>query len=98
MASFIEKLDGGDPMFRSRIFLSVLLAASSFLAGNSARCADESKEVEALQRDIEKMRMRLAASKTGTSVTATVDKSVENKFGPNAQVASKSGKVEISGL
>jgi hypothetical protein len=52
--------------------------------------------VEKLKKEVEDLRKERAASKpVGTGV---VDKVVENKYGPNAPVTTKTGKLTLGGL
>lgn len=58
--------------------------------------ADLKKELEMLKKEIEDIRKEKATSRpVGTGV---VDKMVDNKYGPNATVTTKQGKLTIGGL
>jgi hypothetical protein len=75
------------------------LGLAVFAIPGKVRAADDGelrKEVQALKKEIEDLRKDKAASKP--LAASKVDKAVDNKYGPNATVTTKEGKLTISGL
>jgi len=73
------------------------LAALLFAVTCGVRAADEKAEIEALKRDIEDLRKRLSATSAPTR-SSGVERSLDNRYGPNATATTKSGKLTIGGL
>jgi len=76
-----------------------LLAALLFAVTCGVRAADdkEKAEIDALRKDIEDLRKRLNASSAPTR-SSGVERTLDNRYGPNATVTTKSGKLTIGGL
>jgi len=73
-----------------------LVAIGLPFRAQAASDSDLKKELESLKREIEDLRKeRTAARPVGTGV---VDKMVDNKYGPDAVVKTKQGKLTIGGL
>jgi len=86
-------------MFRNKLVACLGLTAGMTLGFTSLRAADDGelrKEVQELKKEIEALRKDKAASKPMAS--SNVDKAIDNKYGPNATVTTKEGKLTISGL
>jgi hypothetical protein len=68
-----------------------------FVASGSVRAADASNaEIESLRKEIESLRKSIKSSDgVGRS---NVDKAMDSKYGPNAGVTTKAGKLTIGGL
>jgi len=79
-----------------RSYLAVLLAAMVFVAIPATKAADTNAELEKLRQDIDDIRKKLNQPAPG--MRSSVDKAVDGKYGPNAAVTTKSGKLTISGL
>jgi hypothetical protein len=61
-----------------------------------ARASEQSAEIEQLKKDIEQLRQQLS---TSTAMPKSpVDKALESKYGPNATVTTRTGKLTIGGL
>jgi len=73
------------------------LAALLFAVTCGVRAADEKAEIEALKKDIEDLRKRLSATSAPTR-SSGVERSLDNRYGPNATTTTKSGKLTIGGL
>jgi hypothetical protein len=69
------------------------LVAASAAAGASEE--DLRKELELVKKEVEALRQQRATSKP---IGTQVEKLVENKYGPNAPVSTKAGKLSLSGL
>jgi len=75
------------------------LGLAVFAIPSNVRAADDSelrKEMQAMKKEIEELRKDKAASKP--LAHSSVDKAIDNKYGPNAGVTTKEGKLTISGL
>ena len=83
-------------MPRTRTSVGCLLAALMFVVSSGVRAADEKAEIEALKKDIEDLRKRLNA--TSAPARSGVERTLDNRYGPNATVSTKSGKLTIGGL
>jgi hypothetical protein len=65
----------------------------------AVRAADNTQaEVDALKKDIEDLRKKLNSMSSGPAMKSSVDRALDSKYGPNASVSTKSGKLTISGL
>src|SRR5579862_9937567 len=84
-------------MPRMRNCVGCLLAALMFAVTCGVKAADEKAEIEALKKDIEDLRKRLNASSAPTR-SSGVERSLDNRYGPNATVTTKSGKLTVGGL
>ena len=84
-------------MVRIRGLVAVLVAAMTVFINCATRAEDNSKEIQALQQDIETLRRQLRESNQG-GVRSTVDKALESKYGPGATVTTKTGKLVVGGL
>jgi len=86
-------------MVRIQRILAALLAALIFVVPVSAIAAADasSAEIEQLKKDIEQLRKQLQGSSTAMP-RSSVDTALAGKYGPNAAVTTKSGKLNISGL
>jgi hypothetical protein len=96
-SQFKEK---GEQKMRMRVSMGALaalglcLSIGVGLAGES----DLRAEVDSLRREIEAMRAKNAAA-TAQPTSSTVDKALTSgKYGPNAAVTTKTGKLTMSGL
>ena len=84
---------------RIKLSTSVLLLSGAALLPVSLRAADDGelrKEVQELKKEIESLRKEKTTSKPLAG--SAVDKAIDNKYGPNATVTTKEGKLTISGL
>jgi len=86
-------------MVRIQGILAALLAALIFVVPSSALVAADASEAEIaqLKKDIESLRKSLAGS-SAAMPKSSVDKMVEGKYGPNATVTTRNGKLTIGGL
>jgi len=82
---------------RNCLLLVVLgMVAIGFPVTSQAADSELRKELEMLKKEIEDLRKEKAAARpVGTGV---VDQMVDNKYGPNAKVTTKQGKLTIGGL
>ncbi|MCY3022942.1 MAG: porin [Planctomycetota bacterium] len=69
-----------------------MVVPSSVLAGEATQA-----EIDALKKDIEQLRKQLSSS-SAAMPKSPVDEAVRGKYGPNATVTTKNGKLTISGL
>jgi hypothetical protein len=79
-----------------RVTLAGLLAALLLTATGIASAAT-STELDALKRDVEDLRRRVMAQQA-PAARSSVDTVLENKYGPNAPVTTRTGKLQIGGL
>lgn len=86
-------------MVRIQGFVAALLAALILVVPASVRAAGDasSAEIEQLKKDVEKLRRQLSESSTAMP-RSNVDKMVEGKYGPNACVTTRAGRLTIGGL
>ena len=85
-------------MVRIRVLVAVLLAAMTIVIPCASRAADATQaEIDALQKDIETLRKQLRDSQAG-GVRSTVETAMTNKFGPQASVTTRYGKLTMGGL
>ncbi|HYG74026.1 MAG TPA: porin [Planctomycetota bacterium] len=85
-------------MVRIRGTVAALLAAMFLVLPCAVRAGEATTaEVDALKKDVEELRRKLQTVSTSMPKTS-VDKALENKYGPNAKVTTKSGKLTLSGL
>jgi hypothetical protein len=54
--------------------------------------------VDDLRKEVEDLRKRISSKERDTSPIRSVDSAMDSKYGPNAQVTTKAGKLEIGGL
>lgn len=73
------------------------LLATLMLVACSVRAASEAAEIDALKKDIEDLRRKLNSA-TAPSARSSVDRALGDKYGPNAAVTTKTGRLNISGL
>jgi len=86
----------GGGVYAMRWELCWLLCGLLVCSGIGFAETDLRKEIDALRKEVELMRQeKVARSPIGTGV---VDKMVDNKYGPNAKVTTKQGKLKIGGL
>jgi hypothetical protein len=85
-------------MLQMRKSIACLLAAAVLILPSVVMAADA--EVEQLKRDIEDLRKQLRNVSTThtTTVSSGCDKCLDSKYGPNAVVTTKNGKLTIGGL
>src|SRR5947207_2188895 len=85
-------------MLQMRKCIACLLAAAVLILPSVVMAADA--EVEQLKRDIEDLRKQLRNVSTThtTTVSSGCDKCLDSKYGPNAVVTTKNGKLTIGGL
>ena len=63
------------------------------------RAADVSQaEFEQMRKDLDELRKWRSTAQTVTPVHSSVEKALDSKYGPNAPVTTKNGKLTISGL
>ena len=84
------------PQRRTAAWAAALLSLFLSCPAGSAVDDDVRKELEALRQEISALRREKSISKAPIETTAA--KVVENKYGPNASVATKQGKLTIGGL
>ena len=86
-------------MARIHVIVAALLAALLLVAPASVKAAadNSSAEIEQLKKDIEQLKKQLAGSSM-TMPKSKVEEAVAGKFGPNAPVTTRSGKLTIGGL
>src|SRR5207244_2754762 len=78
--------------------LLALVVASILIVPCTIMAADASTaEVEQLKRDIEDLRKQLRTVSAPTR-TSSVERALDSKYGPNANVTTKNGKLTIGGL
>jgi hypothetical protein len=83
-------------MWKLQMATGAGLVALACCVSGFAGDADIRAELEKVKKEVEELRKEKAASKpVGAGV---VDKVVDNKYGPNATVSTKQGKLTISGL
>jgi hypothetical protein len=82
-------------MVHKRTCLAAMVAML-FFATTAVFAADA--EIENLRKEIEDLRKRLNASSGSSIGRSSVDKAMDSKYGPNAGVVTKAGKLTISGL
>ena len=83
-------------MVRMKSLVGLFLAAL-VLVVPAVKAADASQaEIDQLKRDIEDLRKRLNSSSAPRS--SNVERALDSKYGPNASVTTKNGKLTISGL
>ena len=88
-------------MLHKRTCIASLLAALLMVVSFGACAAENtSAEVDALKKDVEDLRRRLAqvSGPVAPRGTAALDRALENKYGPNATVTTHNGRLTISGL
>jgi hypothetical protein len=84
-------------MARMRILAGLILAAL-ILVVPAVKAADATQaEVDQLKRDVEDLRKRLNTASAAPR-TSSVERALDSKYGPNATVTTKNGKLTISGL
>jgi phosphate-selective porin len=71
------------------------LIALVCIAG-SGICADTSPTIDDLRREVEQLRQRIADK--ATPVSRQIDARVADRFGPNASVSTRAGRLQIGGL
>jgi len=82
-----------------RVTLTGLLAALLLIGTGSALAAAPSQtEIDALKRDVEALRAKVMAQSSAAPVRSSVEQVLENKYGPNANVTSRTGKLQFGGL
>jgi hypothetical protein len=80
-----------------RVFpTAVVLAAALAAAVRAEDDADLRKQIETIKKDVEELRRERAA--TRPSPVLKSDTLLENKYGPNAAVSTKEGKLTVGGL
>jgi len=85
-------------MVRLKSLVGLILAALVLVVPYTIKAADATQaEVDQLKRDIEDLRKRLNSS-TAAPRTSSVERALDSKYGPNATVTTKNGKLTISGL
>src|SRR5437016_4672718 len=92
---------GRGKMLHPRVVILGLLAALMVTVNFSVRAAagDPSKaEIDGLRREIEELRRKVNTTTAPAVVKSRVDEALESKYGPNATVTTKNGKLTISGL
>lgn len=85
---------------RVTIVVLALLATASFAAWageEPLKLGDVLARLDALQKEVEGLRKEKAASKAAIA-PGVAEKALENKYGPNAKVTTKQGKLAIGGL
>ncbi|HYG75944.1 MAG TPA: porin [Planctomycetota bacterium] len=75
-----------------------LLVLCVFLCALARAVEISQAEWEQMKKDIEELRKAKAAAATAPIAKGAVDKVVDAKYGPNAPVATKTGKLKIGGL
>jgi len=85
-------------MLQMRKCIACLLSAAVLILPSVVMAADA--EVEQLKRDIEDLRKQLRNVSTShtTTVSSGCDRCLDSKYGPNAPVTTKNGKLTIGGL
>ena len=86
---------------KNLILAALILALGPFLAAGGEE--DLRSEVSALRRELDEFKKERAFYKTqhgqiSSGTAEKVEKLVENKYGPNATVTTKQGRLTISGL
>ena len=85
-------------MVRMRGTVAALLAAMMFVVPVAVRAADATQaEIDKLKKDVEDLRRKLSGS-SATVQRTSVDKALDSKYGPNASVSTRNGRLTISGL
>jgi len=81
-----------------KVTIGCLMAALLIAVTSGVRAADdkEKAEIEALKKDIEDLRKRLSA--TSASTKSGVERTLDNRYGPNATATTKTGKLTVGGL
>jgi len=79
-----------------KVTVGCLMAALMFAVTCGVRAADEKAEIDALKKDIEDLRKRLSA--TSAPTRSSVERTLDNRYGPNATATTKSGKLTVGGL
>ena len=79
-----------------------VLAALLFIAScaQTLRAASTEDELKELRNEVAKLRDQVNTNRTAASATMTspVDTLMDNKYGPDAVVTARSGRLEIGGL
>ena len=77
---------------------SAVVASAALTWSHAVNAADEDmrKEMMAMKKELEDLKKDRAASKP--MAKSQVDKMVDNKYGPNAGVTTKEGKLTVGGL
>src|SRR6185503_13290782 len=68
------------------------------LAGMAAAGEVTQSEYSQLKKEVEELRQRLSSRAPVGTASATVDQCLDNKYGPNAVVTTRQGKLTIGGL
>jgi hypothetical protein len=80
----------------SKIGAALLVGAMTIVP--SVRAGDASQaEIEKLKKDIEDLRKKVSSSSMAMPKSAT-DRALDSKYGPNAPVTTKSGKLTLGGM
>jgi len=87
-------------MARIQGILAALLAALIFVVPTGVLVAADASqaEIDQLKKDIEQLRKQLQGSSNAPMARSSVDQALAGKYGPNASVTTKSGKLTIGGL
>ena len=84
-------------MLRVRTYVAGLIATLLLAVPCVVRAADSNQEqLDKLQKDLEEIRRELNAPPP--TMRSNVEKALDNKYGPNAEVKTRTGKLTISGL
>ncbi|MCY3024324.1 MAG: porin [Planctomycetota bacterium] len=85
-------------MVRIQGFVAALLAALVLVVPGAVRAGEATQaEVDALKKEVEQIRKQLSGPSTAIP-KSPVDEAVKGKYGPNATVTTKNGKLKIEGL
>jgi hypothetical protein len=83
-------------VFHSTRFLWLLLASCLFVLAARAEDQDSRASLDSLRKEVQTLRDKVATA-PATS-TAAVDQVLENKYGPNATVTTRTAKIKSTGV
>src|SRR5437868_3238748 len=82
-----------------RFKLTGFFAAALLLLACVARTGNAATEIEELRAEVAKLREAVNAQRLqATPTTSPVDTLMDNKYGPDAKVSTRAGKLTIGGL
>src|SRR6185295_2302017 len=93
------RFDGGEGMMRATI--AGFLAAAMLVTGAARVYAGSAEEeIAALRSEVAKLREAVNANRAAqnASISSAVDTMMDNKYGPDAAVTTRAGKLTVSGL